>query len=76
MTQQPSPDRTSDLLRKRAAAAQKQRRYRIIFGGVIAATLPFYCAGAILYFIAPQQAAVPTSTPTQTVVTDAPAQGV
>ncbi|MEL6150343.1 MAG: hypothetical protein AAFV33_05335 [Chloroflexota bacterium] len=70
MTDGTTSDKTQDYLRRREAAAQKQRRYRIIFGGVIAATLPFYCAGAILYFVAPNREVVPTSTPTQIVVTE------
>ncbi len=58
------PQSTSDYLQQRNVADANRRRNRIIAGGVIAATMPFYCAGIILWVLAPTNPlAAPTATP-------------
>lgn len=62
---------TSDYLKQRELTESKRRRNRIIFGGIIIATLPFYCVGILLYVLAPPEAAAPpTNTPTQVITQD------
>lgn len=47
------PSSAELAIERRQTQAAKIRRNRIIAGGIIAATLPFYCAGLLLWAFAP-----------------------
>lgn len=58
---------------KQQAANARRNRWRIIFMGILLATLPFYCVGTVAYFLAPVQ---PDPTATPRPATETPADGV
>ena len=50
----------------RAQVDRRRRNIRLMLGAIIALTLPFYCAGVILWGTAPQKNVRPTTLPAAT----------